>query len=262
MFLGERITLTWPEVFPIEVVQEHYDMDLTPGKVEFARMYLLDLTKTQNKVFIWQSYPGEKTKGDWPVMVGVDYAGTMDERRNREGRNDYFAMAYVMKLPDGGAVVYDGLRTHCTQAEAEVYVTAAQAQFPHHLAAVIEGDGKGEEFIQVLRRNPTLKLIPMKTGGKGKGPRFEYQLQPWLASGRVRISDAKTPFLDALRKELSDYPYGKNDDCIDAVYWALRGMPDVLTMPSSRDELPPLYRKKKVNPFANLRGQATEGVHA
>jgi len=87
-------------------------------------------------------------------------------------------------------------------------------------------------------------------------------MSPWLESGIIRVSDAETPFLNELRRELDNYPNHTHDDALDALYWALRGMPDVLTLPRADEELPERYKKKRVNPFANLRGQATEGVHA
>ena len=78
-------------------------------------------------------------------------------------------------------------------------------------------------------------------------------MSPWLESGMVRISDAETPFLNELRKELDMYPLSKHDDALDAMYWALRGMPDVLMMPTPMDEIPEFARKKKrSNPMAQV----------
>jgi phage terminase large subunit-like protein len=253
-FRGHGIKLTWPEVKTLEFIEDEYDLDLTPGKVEFYRMMLLDLTKIQQRVFTWQSYRAQDISATWPMTVGCDYAGTMDVQRNKMGDNDYFCLAYVMKNPNGGAIVYDGVRERTTQVQAEEFVKSAQAMFRGHITTVVEGDSKGEEFIQVVRRNPGIKLLPLKTGGRGKAKRLERELQPLLASGMVKISDADTPFLRALRKELSDYPNGKHDDTLDAVYWALRGMPDVLVGGKVFDEELPtgLPRVKKVSPFASL----------
>ena len=94
----------------------------------------------------------------------------------------------------------------------------------------------------------------MKTGGKGKGERLERQMGPWIENGTVRISDADTPFLVELRRELDNYPLCDHDDALDAVYWSLRGMPEVLTMPRDVDgELPMnTYKKKVTNPYLSL----------
>jgi predicted phage terminase large subunit-like protein len=243
--------LTWPERFNEEEVEKKRRLSLS----DFARMYLLDLKETQNTVFKYYGYPHEKINTYWPMVGGVDYAGTMNKEINKSGKNDFFAIAYVAKIPEGGAVVFDGVIARCTQEESEGYVVRAQELFPGWLCAVVEGDGKGEEFIQVLMRRPMLKLVPMKTGGKGKAARLEREMQPWFASGRVRISTAETPFLNELRKEMNDYPFNEHDDAMDAVYWALRGMPDVLALPAGEENtLPSTMRKQVKNPYRCLYG--------
>ena len=251
-FNGTPIKLTWPKVKTLEFIKEDYDLDQSPGKSEFYRMMLLDLSKIQQRVFTWQTYPAKEINAGWPMVIGCDYAGTSDEHKNKVGDNDYFALAYVMKLPMGGAVVYDGIRQRVTQAQAEGHVVSAQSMFKGHYITVVEGDGKGEEFLQVIRRNPGLRLLGLKTGGKGKAKRLERYLQPALASGMVKISDGNTPFLNALRKELADYPNGKHDDTLDAVYWALRGIPDVLVGRSFDEDEVEQQRSKKPNPFSAL----------
>lgn len=226
------------------------------GQVEFARMYLLDLTAAANRVFRYQTYPSSEIRPGWFMVGGTDYAGSGDAVKNKSGKGDYFAIAYVAKLPGGGAVVTDGVLDRCTQAQAEQYMNRAQEIFLNWIGNVVEGDGKGEEFIQVIKRNPKLKIIPMKTGGKGKNERLVVQMSPWLESGMVRVSDADTPFLLELRRELNNFPLVDNDDALDALYWALRGMPDVLVMPDASEGLPGLKRKRKTaNPFLSFGGR-------
>jgi hypothetical protein len=187
------------------------------------------------------------------MVGGCDYAGSMDEYKNKAGIPNFFALCYLLKLPGGGAVVADGVLVHCTQAEAEGYIKRAQEIYPIR-NIVVEGDGKGEDFIQVLRRNPGLKILPMKTGGKGKGIRFEREMSPWLENGTIRISDADTVFLIALRRFLDNWPLVDEDDTGDSLYWAMRGMPEVMTMPRDVDgELPMnTYKKKTTNPYLSL----------
>jgi hypothetical protein len=101
----------------------------------------------------------------------------------------------------------------------------------------------------------------MKTGGKGKAERLVRQMGPWLRSGRVRISDAETKFLTHLRHFLNVYPnvseHDPGYDAADAVYWALRGMPDVLVMPAEEEELPDFFRPTVTyeNPWTGLAEQ-------
>ena len=246
---------TWAEKFNKKEVDKQRRL---AGSVEFARMFLLDLSAAQDNRFKYIDYPAHLIDARWPIVAGVDYAGTMSEAKNKLGKNDYFAIAYVAKNPIGGAVVVDGVLEHCTQSEAEGFVKRGQGIYPNYLTAVIEGDGKGEEFIQVVRRNPGMKITPMKTGGKGKDARLLRQMGPWLESGMVKISDANTPFLNELRKELQKYKMTPHDDALDAVYWALRGMPDVLVVPPDEMELPDYFfdELEYGNPMAQVNWNA------
>jgi predicted phage terminase large subunit-like protein len=150
----------------------------------------------------------------------------------------------------------NGVLEKCSQAEAEGYVMRGQNMYPNYLNAIVESDGKGEDFIQVIMRNPNMKVIPRKTGGKGKNTRFTI-MQPWLESGQVRISNADTPFLHELRKELDTYPLCRYDDALDALYYALIGIKDVLSVPSVDDEIPVFAEVEKVgNPFARVNWYA------
>lgn len=244
---GEKVTLTWKKRFNAAEIERAKRIS---GQVEFARMYKLDLTAANNRVFKYYPYPNDKVAWNLPMVAGVDYAGTMNDWINKTGRGDYFAIAYLLKLPGFGAVVVDGVLERVTQAEAESLLKRTQEMFSNLQNMVVEGDGKGEEFIQVVRRNPGIKLIPMKTGGKGKALRLEKQMGPWFENGTIRVSDAETPFLNELRRELDSYPLCDHDDAMDAVYWAMRGMPDVLGMPDAREDIPVGIRKKKTaNPF-------------
>jgi len=243
---------TWPDKFGKKEVEKQKNL---AGSIEFARMFMLDLTASQNKVFKYMTFPNSNVRPNWPVVAGVDYAGTRENLTQKKmGERDYFAIAYVAKLPGGGAVVIDGVLEKCSQAEAEGYVKRGQEIYPNYLTAVVEGDGKGDDFIQVISRNPGLKILPMKTKGKGKEIRLVRRMSPWLESGMVRISDAETPFLRELRKELDMYPMSRYDDALDALYWALMGMPDVLRVPRLDDELLPEYmpEEKKDRPFAGI----------
>jgi hypothetical protein len=197
------------------------------GRIEFARMYLLDLTQASNRTLKYHYYPNDKIKSDWAMGGGVDYASA---RSNLQGntKTDYFAMAYLAKIPGGGVVVYDGVLERGTQATAEAHVGKAQAMFPNWINSVVESDGKGEDFIQLCMRNPSLRIVPKKTGGVSKSNRILQVLSPWLESGQIRISDADTPFLVELRKELDEFPDCEHDDALDAVYYGAFAVQDAL----------------------------------
>lgn len=248
---GVRV-YAWPEKYGDREVES---LRKETGAVEFARMYLLDLTKASRRLFKWMDYPADQVKPTWAMTGGCDYASVSDGWQKKSDSRDYFALAYVARLPEGGCVVVDGVLEKCTQAEAEVFMKQAQELWPGWTHAVVEGDGKGEEFIAVLKRNPGLRIIPMKTRGRGKQQRLEREMGPWLENGTVRISSGETPFLRELRLELAEYPYREHDDALDAVYWALRGMPGVLTVKNQDEGLPEFgQEKQKINwPLEGLR---------
>lgn len=230
-FEGQNIRLAWQDRFPVKEIAKAKKI---AGTLQFARMFLLDLTAAKGRIFRYHTYPNSEVKVTWPVVGGVDYA-RVDAEKRAEGKSDYFAMAYVAKLPGGGACVIDGVLQRCTQAEAEGYIMRAQGMYPNWQKTAVESDGAGAEFIAVVRRNPGIKIQTVGTKKKAKSVRYRI-MQPWLESGLVRVSDAETPFLVELRRELDNYPYVEHDDALDALFWALMMIPDVLNVMAIRDE--------------------------
>jgi len=213
---------------------------------------MLDLSvKMEGEGLAFRTYPHEKIDFTAPMTCGVDYMSMIKDANVDLRNRSYYAQAYLFKLPDGRAVVGDGWHGRPTQGQAEIQMEAAEA-FYGHRGTWFEGDGKGEEALQVFLRNPNLTLIPRKTGGKGKPERLERQLGPWMENGKIMISDGDTPFLIFLRKCLRKYPqYFK--DPIDAVYWAAMGMPEVMVLEKHKDELPRAKRKKTIrNPWLSV----------
>jgi predicted phage terminase large subunit-like protein len=246
-----EIVLTWPEKFSAEEIERQKKL---AGTLQFARMFLLDLTQARNRIFRYQEYPAKEVRYNWPMAGGCDYASNRDAAKNAEGKGDYFALCYLAKLPGGGAVVVDGVIDHCTQAQAEIYLNRAQDIFPGWAKTAVESVGKGDDFVQVIMRNPGLKIIPMHSGRKSKNERLEREMGPWLENGAVKISDAHTPFLDELRRELDAYPNHAHDDAMDALYYAMRAMPEILKLPQDTAELPDaaVQDTRPVNPFRSM----------
>lgn len=242
--------LLWPERYPAEVITSQYNLS---GKREFGRMYLLDLSMADEIGLKYHAYPAEQIDKKWPFSGGNDYASTIEIRGKvaDEKNRSLFALCWGAKLPTGGAVIYDGVVGRVTQAEGESHVIKGQEMFPNYATTAVEMNGKGEEFFALLQRHPNIKLLPFWTGGASKKNRHERELSPWLESGLIRISDADTPFLRALRKALKEWPNG-NLDVIDAVYAFAKTIPDVLVVPDFSETLPGYMRRqkvKKINPF-------------
>ena len=237
--------LTWPEYMGRDQIIKEYNQDITPNKSEFARMMLCDLSRSEGSIFRWQDYPYKEINTAWRASGGCDYASIPDPTK-RDPNRSHYALAYMLKNPvTNTLVVYDGILEQCTQEIGEKHLVTAQSIFINWGFTVVEGDGKGEEFIAVLRRNPGIRIDARKTGGKRKADRLVLGLGPWLANGRVMISDGDTPFLNALRRFLSLYPnVTRNDpgwDAADSVYWALHAFPECLTMEYRGDSVEPDY---------------------
>lgn len=253
IFDDQPIELTWPDVFDIQEIQKWRNL---LGKVEFARMYELNLDRAGVTLYVYYTYPHEAIDLRWPTAGGVDFASVRMPTRQKEGGRSHFALAYVAKTPQNKIVCFDGILEQCTTAQSEQYVLAAQERYPAYTQTVIESDGKGEEFIGILRRNPRARILPHSTGGRGKDQRLYTEMSPWLERMNVLISTADTPYLNALRRFFERYPnldkHAKEWDAADALYHSLFAFQECLILPKFTEVLPNVHRKKKVNPYSFL----------
>jgi hypothetical protein len=237
----------WPELFPVPTIMTRRRLS---GKTGFARMYMLDLSMVGGQMIIYQTYPANMIDPRWIMVGGVDYASISPSSKVSVHLRDYFCLVYVAKNPQGGAVIVGGVIDRPTSLVATSYVMRAQAIFPAWSHCAVETDGKSEEWFARMQLTPHLRLVPVPTRGVRKGFRIYDLLSPWLENGVVKVSDADTPFLNELRKEMQAYPDCEHDDALDAVYTALKTMPDVLKMEEAlgnalEDELPMYNRAKK-----------------
>jgi phage terminase large subunit-like protein len=109
----------------------------------------------------------------------------------------------------------------------------------------VEAVGKGEEFYNLLLRSSRLPIIPMHTGRKSKGTRFEKGMAPLFQYKRVYISDLDNPFLQDFKDEWVKWPSAAHDDTLDAVYWMLyAGAPHLFEQQTQKP--------RKKNPFDSL----------
>jgi len=241
------VKLTWPEHMGKSQIIKEYNQDITPNKVEFARMMLCDLSRAERTIFRFHDFPYTDINASWPANGGCDPASVPDPTR-RDPNRSHFALAYVLKNPATNTlVVHDGILDQCTVEQGEKYIVSAQSMYENWGYSIIEGDGGGEWFIATLRRNPKIRIDARKSGGKRKADRLVLGLAPWLANGRVLISTADTPFLNALRRFLNLYPnVTRSDpgwDAADSVYWALHAPPECLSMEYHGDSMQPNYER-------------------
>ncbi len=218
----------WPERFALQDIESQRRVS---GSIEFARMYLLDLTASAGahlKREWLHKFPADKILSSWPCFFGVDYASTSDKLNVKD--RDYFAVAIGRGLPGGGIVLVDGFRDRVSQGEAEQKLKAL-AQVYNPIMIGIENVGKGEEFYGLMLRSTSLPLMPCHTGKSTKSDRFEKQLAPLFEFSRVWVNDASTPFLKAFEDEWLLFPNAEHDDTLDAVYWMCSIAQGYMVMP-------------------------------
>jgi len=251
--------LAWPDGFPIEKIQM-YRKAQNMSKAEFARMYLCDLEAAKSMLYKWYSYPEEDISLEWPMGGGVDYASVYLPTQAVEGGRSHFALARIAMHPSGGAIVVDGIVEQCTQTQAETYVHRDQNTYPGWQYTVIESDGVGREFIQLIQRNRMTRYAPMKTSDvfRGTKERRQYEvLSPLLERAALRVSTADTPFLNCFRSYLESYPnidaHAPEWDVADAVFWATFVFPQLSEMARTAEDASFFVKKKKKeNPFVSL----------
>lgn len=249
-FDGEKCFLTWPEVFDIEKIKE---LRLMNTASEFARMYLCDLQRAQEKILTYITYPHEKIDPRWLRGGGVDYASIQMPTRGVEGGRSHYALCIGSKTPMNTIVVVDGKVGQFTMTEGSEYITNAQTQNLNWRRTAIEIDGKGEEFWNYVRLNPSILVQPRRVAGKGaKADRLYNLFDKILPNGVLTISDADTPFLNTLRKFLDKFPnvdkHDKGWDVADSVYHMVSVFPECLSMPTLQmNESASLFEKKKKN---------------
>jgi hypothetical protein len=261
-FEDKKCNLTWdsPQGYDLKKVK---DLRKGVSKSEFARMYLCDLEAAKNKMYKWYSYPEKDIDWNLPMGGGVDYASVYLPTTSHEGGRSYFAMGYILMQPNGSAIIADGILEQCTQAAAESYVIRAQNTYPSWNHTVVESDGIGAQFIQLLQRNRDMKIVPMRTSEVFRGSKESRQyevLSPLFERAVLRVSEASTPFLDCLRSYLENYPnldrHAPEWDVADAVLWSTMVFPQLSSQASILADSPIGFRKERVPSVWNQLGRS------
>ncbi len=228
--------INWPEMYNKDAIMAERAKS---GPRGFARMFLLDLKSAKTNGLRYYTFPHEQIDlMHWALYGGVDFATVLQKKATDDPGRDKFSMAYGARNQLNKLVVFDGIIEQCTQTQAEQHMIKPQSIFTNWNHTVIEGDGVGEQFwITLTSRNPGLRVMMKKTGGVPKLKRQEMELGVWLERGMILISDADTPYLNALRKALDDFPEG-NNDIRDGLYWLGRAVPEVLIANNDSEGMP------------------------
>lgn len=230
---GERVKLTWKEMFPMQRVEEIYKAVGT----RFGQMYLLDIELSKPQNMLYQSFPANQIKWtEWPMILGVDPVGWVKGISQGEGIS-HFAGAMLLKTPYNTLVVADGFVEKIDALEGEKRVADVQRVYARtYLNASIEMNGAGAMWIALITRSSGIKYHGHNVNELGKGNKKDRQyrfLQPLFASGSILVSDADTPFLNAVREYLDTFPNFENDsyllDVGDALCIGALDVPEVWT---------------------------------
>lgn len=218
----------WPEAFDEEEIARQRNL---AGEIQFARMFELNLEKAKG-IYLkkdWLSdYPHEDIDDSWKVVMGMDFASTADKLKDRKA--DYCSISIGRLIPGGGIILVDGFRGHVSQGEAIQKLESLAVTYPTLQLIVVEKEGVGGQFVQMLQMYPHLSIHPATTADKispnvpsarNKGDRFQKQMAPVFERGTARISNRPTKFLNTFRNEWISWPLLKNDDTLDSTYYML-----------------------------------------
>lgn len=235
--------LQYPEIIGVESIIAERSL----SKFEFWQMMMMDIKTAKTAGLRYYSYKHEDIDPTWLHSGGCDFATLGETKIVVDKGRDKFSIAYGAKTPRNQMVVVDGILEQCTQAQAESHMTASEKKFKNWRPGIFEGDGAGEQFwLSFISRNRGARWMMKKTGGTAKRYRQEREMGPWLENATVLISDAQTPYLNALRKALEDFPDG-NNDVRDGLYWLCRAFPETLVLPYEEEhELPQAVQNKNV----------------
>ena len=239
----------WPERFDLD---ELASRKRDSGSIQYARMYMLDLTAIEGKVLKreWlHRYPAEGIGTTWPEVWGVDFAAARDKLKAKEDDSDYFTLCRYKMIPGGGMVIVGGVRKRQSRGESQELIKSLGSIIQPSFVGV-EAIGSGEVFYDLILSSTNLNVVPVKHGRKSKEMRIIDGLAPHFEFSRVWISDAVgDEFINAFTDEWVTFPLGAHDDCLDAAYMGLAASPYNLV----RSTAPARYKPRiEENPFIAL----------
>lgn len=229
-FEGQPVKLAWKEGYPIEIVELYRKNN---DAVTFKREYLCDETSALDRAYKEpQAHKLEEIDPTWPAGLGADPVGVLNAG---EGIS-HFAGVEGLLTPYNYLVIVDGILEKCGALEGEEYIVNAHGKYKNFQKAVIEGNGIGAIFASTVTRHPGMMVQTVKVQDIGKGSKLDRQyqfLEPLVRSGLLRVSNANTPFLRAVRRYFEEFPnFDKNDplaDLGDGIVLLVYGFPQVWT---------------------------------
>lgn len=238
--------LTAPELFGVKSI-----IDLrSKGKNVFWQMYMVDIESAKTGGLTYYTYDHNLIGFNLPTFGGADPSGIDPDVEVGGSKRSSFSLCYLCKLPQGGAVIKDGVLKPLGMEKAKLAILQAQSMFPNWETTGIEDVSYGKMFMQHLRLDSRVRFIKSNLKDietnrvNNKGLRFLNEVHPYIESGLIRISDESTPFLDALRYlmdnfwELDHKKPHESFDAADALYHAVKLIPEILRLPVNNDISP------------------------
>ena len=244
--------LTWADHYGVESVIA----DRSYGKFGFWQMYMMDIDTAKTAGIKYYLYSHEKLDNTLPMVGGAD--PTTFQKNTGKGQSS-FALCQLAKLPNNTAVVVDVFLKQCSLTEAKDAILLAQSKYPNWRYTGIESVSVGKVFYEYLLTDPRIRAIKsdltgLKSGNmRSKPDRQKIEVSGWLENMTVLISDADTPGLRALRKLYDNFPdvpeHDEAWDAGDALYHALKLVPEVLRLPMSDNELNTPSKQALLRPY-------------
>lgn len=235
--------LTWPENFTPEVIL----FWRAKGKATFWQMYMLDIEIAKTAGLRYYSYDAEPGF-DLPMVGGADPTNVVRDREVGGHKKSKWALCHLGKLPQGGAVVVDGVLRECGITGAKDDMRQAQTTYRNWRTTGVENVGGGAVFIQYLRTDQSIRVVDSGLTWEGKGrmkskpDRVLLELSPWLENAVIRVSSRRSPYLDTLRRGLDNFfdlaPDDEAWDVFDSIYHAAKLIPEVLRTPAAENLAP------------------------
>jgi hypothetical protein len=235
--------LTWPENFTAEVIQTWRNK----GKAMFWQMFMLDINVAKAAGLRYYSY--DQDPGfDLPMVGGADPTNVAKDREVGGQKRSKWALCHLGKLPQGGAVVVDGVLRECGITGAKDDIKQAQTTYRNWRTTGVENVGGGAVFIQYLRTDSSIRVVDSGLTWEGKGrmkskpDRVLLELSPWLENAVIRVASRRSPYLDTLRRGLDNFfdlaPDDEAWDVLDSLYHAAKLIPEVLRTPVTENISP------------------------
>lgn len=140
----------------------------------------------------------------------------------KDSANSDFVAGQIWGYADGKFYLVDRVHRRMGLPETCAAIRAWALKYPTARAKLIEDKANGPAIEQVLRNEMTgIVMLEPKDLGGSKVARA-HAVAPFFEAGNVYLPSAvQAPWIEEWREELATFPFGRNDDDVDATTQAL-----------------------------------------